>query len=337
MNADLSVLDLVPVPSGTSASTALRASIDLARTAERRDYKRYWISEHHSMPAIASSAPEVLLARVAALTERIRIGSGGIMLPNHVPLRVAENFKTLAGLYPDRVDLGLGRAPGSDPRASRALRAAPGEQFSDLLNELLGLAHGRLNRGHPYHGVTVMPDDAPLPPIWILGSSGASAHSAGAAGMGYSFASHFSPVPAEPALRRYRGAFQPSAAFPEPHAILGVSVICAPTDEEAEHLAATVDLMWLRLRKGEFLPLPSPEEALAYDYSEMERTAIAENRDRHIIGNPESVREQLEAIEAECAPDEIMIVSNIHDPASRLRSYELVADAMHQSGPSPQS
>ena len=146
--------------------------------------------------------------------------------------------------------------------------------------------------------------------------------------MGYSFASHFSPVPAEPALRRYRDAFQPSAAFPTPHAILGVSVICAPTDEEAEHLAATVDLMWLRLRKGEFLPLPSPEEALAYDYSDMERNAILENRDRHIIGDPESVRQQIDALRADAQPDEIMIVSNIHDPSKRLRSYELVAEAM---------
>jgi luciferase family oxidoreductase group 1 len=328
MKADLSVLDLVPVPSGIPASEAVRTSIDLARLAERCGYTRYWVSEHHSMPSIASSAPEVLLSRAAALTERIRVGSGGIMLPNHVPLRVAETFQTLEALYPNRIDLGLGRAPGSDARASRALRAASGEQFADLLNEMLALSRGTLRRGHPYEGVTVSPSDVELPPIWILGSSGASAHVAGSAGMGYSFASHFSPVPAEPALRRYRGAFSPSPAFPEPHAILGVSVICAPTDEEAEYLAATVDLMWLRLRKGEFLPLPSPEEALAYEYSEMERNAILENRQRHVIGGPESVREQLEALCADGEPDEIMVVSNIHDPAKRLHSYELLARAM---------
>lgn len=328
MKADLSVLDLVPVPSGMDASQAVRSSIDLARTAERCGYKRYWISEHHSMPSIASSAPEVLLSRAAAMTDHIRVGSGGIMLPNHVPLRVAEIFHTLEALYPNRIDLGLGRAPGSDARASRALRAASGEQFADLLNEMLALSRGTLRRGHPYHGVTVSPSDVELPPIWILGSSGASAHVAGSAGMGYSFASHFSPVPAEPALRRYRGAFSPSPAFPEPHAILGVSVICAPTDEEAEHLAATVDLMWLRLRKGEFSPLPSPDEALAYEYSDMERNAILENRDRHVIGSPETVRNQLNALFADGEPDEIMIVSNIHDPAKRLQSYELVAEAM---------
>lgn len=328
MKIDLSVLDLVPVPSGTDASHAVRASVDLARTAERCGYKRYWISEHHGMPSIASSAPEVLLSRAAALTEHIRVGSGGIMLPNHVPLRVAEIFHTLEALYPGRIDLGLGRAPGSDPRASRALRAASGEQFAELLNELLALSRGTLPDGHSYRGVTVSPSDVDLPPIWILGSSGASAHAAGVAGMGYSFASHFSPVPAEPALRRYRGAFSPSADFPKPHAILGVSVICAPTDEQAERLATTVDLMWLRLRKGEFAPLPSPEEAMAYEYSPMERTAIAENRARHVIGSPESVREQLNALIEENGPDEIMIVSNIHDAQQRLESYELVADAM---------
>ena len=328
MKADLSVLDLVPVPSGMDASEAVRSSIELARTAERCGYKRYWISEHHSMPSIASSAPEVLLSRAAAMTDHIRVGSGGIMLPNHVPLRVAEIFHTLEALYPGRIDLGLGRAPGSDARASRALRAASGEQFADLLNEMLALSRGTLRRGHPYHGVTVSPSDVQLPPIWILGSSGASAHVAGAAGMGYSFASHFSPVPAEPALRRYRGAFSPSPGFPEPHAILGVSVICAPTDEEAERLASTVDLMWLRLRKGEFSPLPSPEEALAYEYTDMERNAILENRDRHVIGSPESVRDQLNERFADGEPDEIMIVSNIHDPQKRLQSYELVAQAM---------
>ena len=182
MSIDLSVLDLVPVPSGTSAASAVRASIDLAQLAERCGYTRYWISEHHSMPAIASSAPEVLLSRLGALTERIRIGSGGIMLPNHAPLRVAEIFQTLEALYPGRIDLGLGRAPGSDPRASRALRAGSGEQFADLLNEMIGLSRGSLRPGHPYQGVTVSPSDAPLPPIWILGSSGASAHVAGAAG-----------------------------------------------------------------------------------------------------------------------------------------------------------
>jgi len=328
MAVDLSVLDLVPVPSGTSASQAVRDSIRLAGTAERAGYLRYWISEHHSMPTIASSSPEVLLSRIGALTHSIRLGSGGIMLPNHAPMRVAEHFHTLAALYPDRIDLGLGRAPGSDARANRALHASSGEHFSEMLAEMQALSEGSYPSGHPYHGVTISPDDVQLPPIWLLGSSGASAHAAGANGFGYSFASHFSPMPAAPALKRYRDAFLPSAAFPEPHTILAVSVICAATDEEAQYLAHTVDLMWLRIRKGQFLSLPSPEEALAYQYNDMERSAINENRSRHVIGSPASVRAQLDDIITENRPDELMIVSNIHDQSARLQSYELVAQAM---------
>ncbi|MDA3922775.1 MAG: LLM class flavin-dependent oxidoreductase [Salinisphaera sp.] len=331
MNIDLSVLDLVPVPSGTAPSQAVRDSIYLAQTAERLGYRRYWISEHHSMPAIASSSPEVLLSRIGALTEHIHLGSGGIMLPNHAPMRVAEHFHTLAALYPGRIDLGLGRAPGSDARANRALHAGHGEHFSEMLEEMLALSQGTYPPAHPYHGVTISPSDVSLPPIWILGSSGASAHLAGSSGMGYSFASHFSPVPAGPALRRYRDAFVASGAFAQPHTILGVSVICAPTDEEAEYLAHTVDLMWLRLRQGQFLPLPSPEEALAYDYSDLERSAIKENRSRHVVGSPESVRDQLADIIRESQPDELMLVSNIHDAKARLRSYELVASQIENS------
>lgn len=328
MAIDLSVLDLVPVPSGTTPSQAVRDSLDLARLAEANGYKRYWISEHHSMPAIASSSPEVLLSRIGALTERIRIGSGGIMLPNHAPMRVAEHFRTLEALYPGRVDLGLGRAPGSDMRANQALHAGTGERFAEMLDEMLSLAENRYPHDHPYAGVKVVPEDAPMPPIWILGSSGASAEMAGTAGYGYSFASHFSPMPAEPALARYRYAFSPSDRFPAPHTILGVSVICAPTQAEAEELATTVDLMWLRLRKGQFLPLPSPTEARDYAYTDIERNAIAENRARHFIGTPDTVAGQLQDVARRSGADELMIVSNIHDARARLRSYELVAEAL---------
>lgn len=332
MSPDLSVLDLVPVPSGTSPAQAVRDSIHLARVAEASGYTRYWISEHHSMPALASASPEVLLARIGALTERIRIGSGGIMLPNHAPMRVAEHFRALEALYPSRIDLGLGRAPGSDARANRALHAGSGEHFGEMLEELLGLSAEDYPPGHPYAGVRVVPNDAPLPPIWILGSSGASAHVAGAGGFGYSFASHFSPVPAAPALTRYREAFSASSQFTRPHTILGVSVICADTEEQAEWLAGTVDLMWLRLRKGEFLPLPSPEEARDYPYNDMERGAIRENRARHVIGTPEQVATRLQAMADDSGADELMIVSNIHDSRARLGSYERVAEAVGLSG-----
>ncbi|MAA75344.1 MAG: 5,10-methylene tetrahydromethanopterin reductase [Salinisphaeraceae bacterium] len=325
MTVSLSILDLVPVPEGTPASAAVRASVDLARLGESLGFARYWISEHHGMPVIASSAPELLLTRIGALTERIRIGSGGIMLPNHVPMRVAENFRTLEALYPGRVDLGIGRAPGSNVKASRALRSAPGEKFGEMFNEMLSLARGELPRTHPFSGVAVMPDDVDLPPIWILGSSGASATAAGRAGMGYGFASHFSPMPAAPPMQAYREAFEPSAAFPRPHAILCASVVCAETDEEAERLAATVDLMSLRISRGEFPPLPSPQAALDYPYDEHERILVAENRERHIVGGPDKVKARLERMLAETGADELMVVCNLYEPEARFDTYRRLA------------
>lgn len=329
MRYPLSILDLIPVAVDTAASAAVCASLDLARLAEELGYTRYWISEHHGIRGICSTAPEILLARIGALTENIRIGSGGIMLPNHPPLRVAEAFQTLEALYPGRVDLGLGRAPGTDQRTSRALGAEPAERFSELLNQMLGLSRGSLSRTHPYAGVTVMPDDVLLPPIWILGSSGASAGAAGAAGMGYSFANYFSASPPAPALARYRETFRPSAQFPEPHTILAVPVACAPSDEEAEYLAASFGLAWLQLEHDDFSPLPTPEQALAYDYTDAEREAIAKQRECYVIGSPGRVAARLDALMTETGADEIMVVSNIHDPEARLRSYRLLQEVMN--------
>ncbi|MES2683655.1 MAG: LLM class flavin-dependent oxidoreductase [Pseudomonadota bacterium] len=328
MPIPLSILDLVPVPTGTSAGEALRRTVDLARLGERLGYVRYWLSEHHGMPSVASSAPEILMAHIAAATTTLRIGSGGIMLPNHTPLKVAETFRTLAALYPNRIDLGIGRAPGSDGNASRALRAVDGNEFPSLLAELLAFAGQRsFPDNHPYRRIVAVPGEVPLPPITLLGSSGASAQWAGSAGMGYSFASHFSPEPAGPAFRAYRESFRPSADFAKPHAILGVAVVCAPTDAEADHRATTMDLAWLRIRRGEFKPLPSPEEALAYPYSPAEREAVREYRSRTVIGSPATVRAQIEQLVAECGADEVMAVSNIHDHAARLDSYTLLAAA----------
>lgn len=327
MPIPLSVLDLAPVPTGTGSSAILRRTIELARLAERLGFVRYWFAEHHSMPSVASSAPEILIAHIAALTERIRVGSGGIMLPNHVPLKLAEVVHTLCALYPGRIDLGLGRAPGSDPNASRALRAFDGEAFPALLAEMQAFSRRELPPAHALRSVRVMPDDAALPPIWLLGSSGASAAMAGQGGMGYSFASHFSPTPAAPAMQAYRDNFVPSSDFPAPHAVLCVSVVCAESDEEADYLAATGDLMRLRLRRGEFLPLPSPDESLAYPYTQAERIAVKAFRELNIVGTPAFVREQIEARAHACGADEVMIASNIFDHESRLRSYELVAGA----------
>ncbi|HSG38157.1 MAG TPA: LLM class flavin-dependent oxidoreductase [Thermoanaerobaculia bacterium] len=327
MSLPLSVLDLAPVASGSSPSQALRQTVELARLAERLGYTRYWFAEHHNIPSVASSSPEVLIGHVASATERIRVGSGGIMLPNHAPLRIAEAFHTLEALHPGRIDLGLGRAPGTDPVASQALRPFDAEQFPAQLAEMLALSRKTLPEDNPFHTVRVIPDDVELPPVWLLGSSGASARLAGVLGLGYSFARHFSPTPPGPALDAYRLSFQPSARFPKPHVILAVSVVCAETDEGAEHQAWTLDLAWLRLRSGRLGPLPSPEEARAYPYTPMEREAVRAYRALHFVGGPAKVRAEIEAVVEETGVDEVMVATTIHGHRERLRSYELVAEA----------
>ena len=239
MPPPLSVLDLVPIGTGGSAREAVRRSVELAQLAERLGYVRYWFAEHHGMPGIASSSPEILIEHIASATSRIRVGSGGIMLPNHAPLRIAEVFHTLETLHPGRIDIGVGRAPGTDPVTSRAMHPFDAEQFPAQLQELIGLSRGTLPADHPFRTVRVIPGGVTLAPIWILGSSGASARFAGSLGVGYSFARHFSPAPPEPAIHAYLESFRPSEQFPEPHVILGVSVICAETEERAEYLAGS--------------------------------------------------------------------------------------------------
>ncbi|MBV9774806.1 MAG: LLM class flavin-dependent oxidoreductase [Gemmatimonadetes bacterium] len=332
MALPLSVLDLAPIGSGSTAAAALRNSLELARLADRLGYTRYWLAEHHGMPSIASSSPEILIERTAAATTHIRVGSGGIMLPNHAPLRVAEQFHTLEALHPGRIDLGIGRAPGTDPVTSSALRPFEAERFSEQLSELLTLSRGGFPEGHPFHAVRVVPSDVELPPVWLLGSSGASARLAGSLGTGYSFARHFSHAPAAPPIRAYRETFQPSARFPEPHVILGVAVICAETDEQAEYLASSVDLVWVRLRRGEFHPIPSPEEARAYPYTPQDRAVAESYRGLHFVGSPATVRAQVEALVDETGADEVMVTSTIHGHAERLRSYELLAEAFGLEG-----
>lgn len=327
MALPLSVLDLAPIASGSTPSQAFRNTVDLARLADRLGYTRYWLAEHHGLPSVASSAPEILIEHVASATPRIRVGSGGIMLPNHAPLRIAEAFHTLEALHPGRIDLGIGRAPGSDPATSQALRPFDAEQFPAQIVELLSLSRGSFPEDHPFRNVRVIPNDVELPPIWLLASSGATARLAGSLGLGYSFARHFSPTPPGPALRAYRESFRPSAQFPEPHVILGVSVVCAGTDEKADYLAWTLDLTWLRLRTGRLGPLPSPEEAMAYPYTPFEREFVRDNRGLHFIGSPETVRRGIEALVAETGADEVMVATTMHSHQDRLRSYELMAEA----------
>ena len=331
MHADplaLSVLDLVPVPAGTTAAQALRRATELARLAESLGYARLWYAEHHDLPSVASSTPALLIAQAAAVTQRLRVGSGGVMLPNHAPLAVAEAFRTLSALHPGRIDLGLGRAPGSDRKASIALRAVDGEHFADLVEELrVWSGQIALPDDHPLRSLRAMPDDAPLPPIWVLGSSGASAEYAGREGFGYSFASHFSPTPAAPAFEAYRRAFRPSAAFDRPHAILGVSALCAPTVEEAEYHAGSMQLAWVRLRSGRPMPLPHPDEARGREYSPAEQQIVRTFRALTLIGTPAQVLDEIRRRAADCGADEVMVVCNAYDHAVRLRSYRLLAEA----------
>lgn len=328
----LSVLDLAPIGAGSTASAALRNSLELARLADELGYTRYWFAEHHGMPSIASSSPEILIGHAAAATSRIRVGSGGIMLPNHVPLRVAESFHTLEALHPGRIDLGIGRAPGTDPRTSRALRPFDAERFAEQLAELTGLSRGDLPEDHPFRGVRVVPADVSLPPVWLLGSSGASARLAGSLGMGYSFARHFSHADSAPALRAYREAFVPSEAFPRPHVVLGAAAICAPTDEEADFLASSSDLVWVRLQRGELGAIPTPEEARDYPYSPHERAVARNYRSLLFVGAPATVRARIEALAAETGADEVMITTTVHGHAERLRSYALLAEAFGLKG-----
>lgn len=332
MALPLSVLDLAPVVSGGTAADAFRHTVELARLTERLGFARFWLAEHHGMPSIASSAPEILIEHVASATERIRVGSGGIMLPNHAPLRIAEAFHTLETLHPGRIDLGVGRAPGTDPVTSSALRPFDAEQFPQQLAELTALSRGEFPAGHPFHRVRVVPEGVALPPVWLLGSSGASARLAGQLGMGYAFASHFSPAPAGPPLQAYRDAFQPSDAFPRPHAIVAASVVCAETEEEAERLATSMQLAWVRLQRGRFAPLPSPEEAAAYDYTPQDLAVVAGYRRLQVVGTPAQVRERLAALVAEAAADEVMVTTVVYDHAARLRSYELLAGEYGQEG-----
>jgi len=327
----LSVLDLSPVAAGSGGAQALRNSLDLARHADRLGFTRYWVAEHHNMPAIASSAPDIMIGQIAACTGRIRVGSGGVMLPNHAPLTVAERFKVLEALYPGRIDLGLGRAPGTDPATSYALRRRQGiseeDDFLERFNELMLLETRGFPQGHPFHNVRAMPADVPLPPIFLLGSSDYSAQLAGHIGAAFAFAHHFANFDAAEAMRLYRDNFKPSPSHQEPYAILATHVVCADSDEEAERLAKTVDLNFVRRAKGEYLPLASPEEAAAYDYSPVDEARIAHNRQRVAVGAPATVLARLEPLIAATRADELMVTTMIYDHDARKHSYELLAQA----------
>ncbi len=339
----LSVLDLSPVATGSTSRDALRNTLDLAQLADRLGYTRYWLAEHHNTQLIASSTPEVMIGHVAAVTKRIRVGSGGVMLPNHAPLHVAEAFRVLEALHPGRIDLGLGRAPGTDTLTALALRrsreALSADDFPQRLEELLlflgaphtdggdGTQSGVFSEAHPFQQIRAMPDDVEPPEVWLLGSSDFSSHLAAQLGLGFAFAHHINPLPAVRALREYQDQFRPSARLTQPRAILAVSVVCAETDEEAEILARPLELTLLRFRQGKSARFPSVEEASNYPYTPEDREIIHYNRQRTFIGSPESVRARLSELAAQAGVEEIMVTTMMHRHADRRRSYELLAQA----------
>jgi len=330
MKPPLSVLDLVPLADGMSSTQALAQSLDLARLAERLGYARVWYAEHHNMPAIASTTPAIMIARAAMVTARIRLGAGGVMLPNHAPLAVAESYRLLEALAPGRIDLGLGRAPGTDPTTALALRrsreAVFADDFTDQLAELLAFG-GELPREGAFRAVTAQPDDVPLPPVWLLGSSDYSAHLAARMGRPYAFAAHFSPSPPELPMLAYRQRFRPGA-LEKPYAMLAVSVFCADTDAAAERLARAALVSFAKLRTGRPVRLMRPDDAMAHTLTPAEAAASAGIAALQIVGTPDAVRAKVTALVERTRADEVMVATFAADPVGRARSYELVAEAL---------
>lgn len=320
----LSVLDLAPVRQGGTIGDALRNSRDLAQHVERWGYKRFWLAEHHNIPGIASAATSVLIGYVADGTSTIRVGSGGVMLPNHAPLVIAEQFGTLASLYPGRIDLGLGRAPGTDAPTMRALRRAlnGADDFPELVAELRALL-GEPQRGQFVHAI---PGEGTKVPIWLLGSSGFSAHLAGLLGLPFAFAAHFQPEGLMPALDLYRSSFQASEVLDRPYAMVAVPVVAAETDERAKFIASSMYLSFLNLVRNHPQPVMPPVENVEELANPLERAAVERKLGAAIIGSPETARRGLEKVLEETHANELMIVSNAYDHQDRLRSYEIVAE-----------
>lgn len=320
----ISILDLVPVILGETPREALRKSLDLAQHAERFGYTRYWVAEHHNMTGIASAATSVVIGYLAGGTSRIRVGSGGIMLPNHSPLVIAEQFGTLESLYPGRIDLGLGRAPGTDSRTLQALRRSHvrADSFPEDVLELM-LLLGEAKPGQP---VRAVPGAGTNVPVWILGSSTFGAELAATLGLPYAFASHFAPDALLPALDIYRQRFQPSKQLDHPYAMVGVNVVAADTDEEARRLFTTIQQSFTNLVRGAGGKLQAPIDNIDDYWSPTEKHHASHMLKYSIVGSPETVRRELEAFVKLTNADELMLVTTLHDHPARIRSYELVAN-----------
>ena len=322
----LSVLDLAPVEEGATNGDALARTATLARRTEEMGYHRFWVAEHHNMPGIASSAPAVLLAHLAAVTSTIRLGSGGVMLPNHAPLVVAEQFGTLVSLHPGRIDLGIGRAPGTDQLTALALRrSVDGLSVEDFPQEL-GKLLGYFAQGSGTPRVVAVPGRGDQPAVWLLGSSDFSAHLAGRLGLPFSFAHHFSAAGTDHALAVYRQSFQPSGWLKAPYVMVAVNAICAPTDEEAEYLAQPSGLAFLRLRQGRPSRLPTAQAAAEFPFTAAEREFMRQRWQGQALGAPATVAGQLNALLERTAADELMLTTMVYDIDARVRSFQLIAD-----------
>jgi len=331
----LSVLDLAPVSSGSTPQEALASTIALAQHVEALGFTRFWVAEHHNMPGIASSAPSVLIAALGAATSRIRIGSGGVMLPNHPPLVVAEQFGMLENLYPGRIDLGIGRAPGTDQTTARALRRSVDQlsvdDFPDQLNDLMCFLQGEFPEGHPMAKIAAAPHSASMPQIWLLGSSGYSAQVAGILGLPFGFAHHFSARNTLPALDLYRRSFRPSAVLDKPYAAIGVRMVIAESDERAEFLSGSSMLSFLRMATGRLGQLPSPEEAAAHPWTRQELEFVADRLDGQVIGSPETAERKLADLLELTQVDELMITTALHDPRERTTTLTRVSEMFGKS------
>jgi luciferase family oxidoreductase group 1 len=329
----LSVLDLATVATGSTASRAFAETTASAVVAERLGYKRLWVAEHHGMPAVASSAPAVLIAHLANATSTLRVGSGGVMLPNHAPLVVAEQFATLEALHPGRIDLGLGRAPGTDHVTARALRRSLDLGADSFPNDVVELIKYLLpSDGTPMHPFA-NPGRGYLPEMWLLGSSTFSAQLAGILGLSFSFAYHFAPQQLDAAIATYRASFQPSIVLDTPHVMVAASVICAPSAEEATWLSGSSMLSIVQMRTGRPGPMPSPEEAASYEFTPVERQIALEAMSSHLIGDGATVAEGLSQLQERTAADEIMISTRVHSHQARIASLTVIAEAWGLSEP----
>ena len=326
----LSILDQSPIVTGHTPAQAIHATLDLARAADRLGYHRYWLAEHHAMKGLADPCPEILLGQVAATTSRIRVGTGGVLLPYYSPLKVAEVFRMYEALFPGRIDLGIGRAPGGSLLTARAMNAdafAGEDRFPTQVQETVGYMNDALPPDYPFHAVKAMPAGPSSPEVWLLGSSDYSGSLAAYLGLRFSFA-HFISAHGGPAVMRdYRGGFRPAYRDEQPYCTVAIFAICAATQAEAERLAASIDLRRLQMTRGVDEPIATAEEALARPLSDADRAIIEKERARAVIGTPEHVKARLQDLKEQFQADEVMVITITGDYASRVRSYELLAEA----------